>query len=68
MIVGSKMDGPNFVFSFSTETNRTYTIQATVSLNPPNWQSIATFAGDGSAVTIRDAIMDGQRFYRVLVE
>ena len=68
MIVGSKMDGPNFVFSFTTETNRTYTIQATTTLNPPNWQSIATFAGDGSVVTIRDAIMDGQRFYRVVVE
>jgi len=68
LIFGSKMEGPNFVFSFTTETNRTYTIQATITLSPPNWQPIASFAGDGSVVTIQDAIMDGKKFYRVLVE
>ncbi len=68
VIFGAKTDGPNFIFSFTTETNRTYTIWTTTTLTPPNWQSIATFAGDGSTVSIEDALVGGQKYYRVSVE
>jgi hypothetical protein len=68
LIVAPQVNGPNFVFSFTTETNRTYTIQSSGTLSPPNWVSITTFAGDGSVVTITDAILSGQKFYRVLIE
>jgi hypothetical protein len=68
VIVGLRVDGPNFVFSFATETNRTYTIEASATLAPPSWQPLAVVPGDGSLVIISDALIYARRFYRVSVE
>lgn len=67
-LFGMGVQGTNFVFSFATEANQDYTVQFTDSLNSPNWQSLKGISGDGSVAVISDPIVDGQRFYRVLIQ
>jgi hypothetical protein len=65
-IFSSTLEGTNFVFSFVTETNRTYIVQVTDSLSPTNWQNLTNLQGDCSVVTVRDSVTNAHRFYRVL--
>lgn len=58
--------GGNFNISFETTAGRTYIIEYTDSLNPPNWQPLPNVTGDGTVKTITDAAANGiRRYYRV---
>src|SRR6266542_1048191 len=54
-----------FSFSFTTASNRTYTIERTLTLIPVNWQPLTNLLGDGSMMTVTDSIPSAtQQFYR----
>jgi len=56
----------SFSFSFSTESNRTYTVESTITLSPVDWQTLTNLVGDGSVVTATDSIQaEAQHYYRV---
>jgi len=68
-IVNPQMSGNQFRFSFGTEANRTYSVQYTISLAPPDWQILTNFTGDGgSALIIDPSAGDAQRLYRVATQ
>jgi uncharacterized repeat protein (TIGR01451 family) len=67
VIFGSKVDGTNFVFSFATQTNVSYTVEFTDALPPTAWQAITNVPGDGSVSAFSDSITNTQRFYRLLI-
>ena len=57
-----------FSFSFPTESNKTYLVEHTMSLNPVYWQTLTNMAGDGGVVTVTDSTQaETQQFYRVKV-
>jgi len=61
--------GNQFSFSFSTESNRTYLVEHTISLSPVYWQTLTNVVGDGSVITVTDLIQaEPQQFYRVKVQ
>jgi len=61
--------GNQFSFSFSTEANRTYTVEHTMSLSPVNWQTLTNLVGDGSVLTATDTIQaEAPQFYRVIAQ
>jgi hypothetical protein len=58
-----------FVFSFNTSTGKTYTVEATDTLAPTNWQAILSIPGTGSANRVtNDSTLSLQRFYRLRAE
>lgn len=58
--------GGGFTFSFLTQSNRNHSVEWTESLNPPAWQPLTNFQGDGTLATITDpAAGITSRFYRV---
>jgi hypothetical protein len=58
-----------FVFSFDTTTTNNYTVEATDSLAPTNWQDLVTMPGSGSLMSVtNDTSTPSQRFYRLRVE
>jgi hypothetical protein len=66
-IFNMALNGTNFTFSFTTELNRTYTVQFTDSPQPPNWQTLTGASGTGGVVTIPDSATNAQPFYRILI-
>ncbi len=53
-------------FNFSTETGWNYTVQATGSLLPSNWQTVAGYTGTGGNISFNDPVAaTTNRFYRV---
>jgi hypothetical protein len=57
-----------FSFSFSSESNRTYLVEHTRSLNPVYWQTLTNVVGDGGVITVTDVVLgEPQQFYRVKV-
>ena len=62
------VSGGTLSFSIFAMPGFSYRVQASDSLNPPNWQTLEEFAGDGSTKTIPDPATGPQRFYRVLFE
>ena len=63
------VQGTNVSFSFQSTAGITNVIQYTDALNPPNWQVLTQFVGDGSLKTIverRDAVVT--RFFRISLE
>ncbi len=60
--------GNRFGFSFSTESNRAYVVERTISLSPVYWQTLTNMIGDGSVLTVTDSNQtETQQFYRVKV-
>jgi hypothetical protein len=58
--------GTRFSFSFPTETNKTYLVERTKTLNPVYWLTLTNVVGDGSVFTAIDStVADAQQFYRV---
>lgn len=58
--------GNDFIFSFASQTGRTYSIQYTPSLNPIDWQPLTSVPGTGATVSITNQnVTATQRFYRV---
>jgi hypothetical protein len=55
-----------FTLSFSTQTNRSYTVEWTDSLSPPYWQDLTNFMGDGSMAFVSDLLPSADiRLFRV---
>ncbi len=62
------LSGGKLSFSFNTTIGLTYVVQESDSLDPPNWQPLKEFAGDGGTKTISDPATGPRRFYRILVQ
>ena len=62
------VSGGSLSFPVSTTVGTYYTVQASDSLAPPNWQTIASFSGDGTVKMVSDPIGPGARFYRVVLQ
>jgi hypothetical protein len=59
--------GDNFVISFQTNPGNTYTVQYTDTLDPPNWQSLPSIAGNGAVEWVTNSAPGiAQRFYRLI--
>lgn len=68
-VLNASATGTNFSLSFPTATNRTYTIERTVSLTPASWNPLATVPGNGSMRTVINTnATNVQQFYRVRVD
>ena len=68
-IQAPRLDGGQVQFAVQTESGITSQVEYTESLSPPRWTVLQTILGDGSVVTVSDAITNApQRFYRVRVE
>jgi hypothetical protein len=51
---------------FPTQGGHSYTVYYSTSLNPANWQTLASINGDGAVETVTDSTSNGaKRFYRV---
>lgn len=48
--------GTNFLFSFQSEPGKTYVVSGASSLNSPNWQTLATVAGNGAVLTVSNSV------------
>jgi hypothetical protein len=60
------LDETNFVFSFGTRTDRTYSVEWTDSLEPANWNTLTNLPGDGTVLSVTNENLNGaQRFYRI---
>jgi Big-like domain-containing protein len=60
------LSGDQFGISFTTELNRIYTLQRTLTLNPMGWQVVTNVVGDGKVKSVIDSIAtSAQQFYRV---
>jgi hypothetical protein len=57
-----------FNLSFTTVSNRIYTIEFTDVLPATNWQVLQTLPGNGTTWTVNYALTNGSRFFRVKVE
>ena len=69
VLFNTKVNSGNFVFSFITETNHSYVIEYTDSLEPVNWLPLGSpVPGTGGGITVTDPLNVGQRFYRVKLE
>jgi hypothetical protein len=59
--------GNNFILSFQTELGKTYTVQYTGTVAPPNWQSLPGVPGNGSVVSVTNSAPSvPQRYYRLV--
>ena len=58
-----------FTFQIETEAGRTYTLLYTPELNPPDWHSLNSFSGNGSAQTVTNSVPAiDERFYQIRVD
>jgi hypothetical protein len=62
------ISGGNLKFSIDTQPGLTYLVQATESLSPPDWQTLATLRGDGTRKNFSDPVVQPQRYYRVIIQ
>ncbi len=60
--------GGNLSFFVDTQPGFTYLVQATESLSPPDWQTLATLEGDGTRKSFSDPVVQPQRYYRVIIQ
>jgi hypothetical protein len=61
--------GNDFILSFNTAINRSYTVQYSDQLPAPAWSNLTVVAGNGASVTVTNFnVPSGQRFYRVQTE
>jgi len=59
--------GTNFTVSFQTAPTKTYTVQYTDTLVPPNWQSLPSVAGNGAVESVTNSAPGiAQRYYRLI--
>ncbi|MDE3066725.1 MAG: hypothetical protein KGJ60_04150 [Verrucomicrobiota bacterium] len=66
-IVDPRWLGSGFALSFQTQTNQSYTVQYTYSLNPVSWQTLTNFSGNGTMTSVTNqAPTNATCFYRVL--
>jgi hypothetical protein len=61
--------GDDFVFSFETQPNHTYTVEYLDALATQPWTTLTNLVGSGSNVTFTNTIStSGARFYRVTAQ
>jgi hypothetical protein len=59
----------DFRFSFATQADRDYVVQATDTLSPPDWTNVTTVPGTGGTVTVTNHnLSPTQQYYRVITE
>jgi hypothetical protein len=68
-ILSASGAGTNFSLSFPTATNRNYTVEQTISLNPTGWNTLTSIPGNGLVRTVINTnATNAQQFFRVRVE
>jgi hypothetical protein len=60
--------GGGLSLPISTVPGVVYAVQGTDQLNPPNWRTLKTITGDGTAKSFSDNAGPAHRFYRVVLE
>ena len=60
--------GDDFVFSFETQSNHTYTVEYLDALATQPWTTLTNLVGSGSNVTFTNTIITSARFYRVTAQ
>ncbi|HEY6169702.1 MAG TPA: hypothetical protein VI454_16810, partial [Verrucomicrobiae bacterium] len=69
LIINPARVGNDFTFSFATQSNRTYTVKFTDSLNPASWQTLTNFTGDGTVASVTNQnVTATERCYRVTTQ
>jgi hypothetical protein len=59
--------GNNFTLSFQSDLGKTYLVQYTDTIAPPNWQNLPTVPGNGAVQTVTNSAPDiAQRYYRLI--
>jgi hypothetical protein len=59
----------DFRFSFATQADRDYVVQATDPLSPTDWTNVTTVPGTGGTVTVTNHnLSPTQQYYRVITE
>jgi hypothetical protein len=59
--------GNNFTLSFQTDLGKTYLVQYTDTIAPPNWQNLPIIPGNGGVQTVTNSAPDiAQRYYRLI--
>ena len=59
--------GNSFILSFQTGLGKTYTVQYTDTLAPPNWQNLPGVPGNGAAESVTNSAPGvAQRYYRLI--
>jgi len=65
-ILNPMRNGNDFIMSFDTVSNHTYTAQYAGSMPPPGWTNFASVPGNGTVLTVTNySVPPGQRYYRV---
>jgi hypothetical protein len=64
-IVDTRIEDGNVTFSFQTASGQSYTVQYQDALANGTWNTLQSFAGDGSVKSITNTLSSPQRFYRV---
>ena len=68
-ILSANRGGDDFVLSFPTTLNRTYTVERAASLPTSSWTTLSTFPGNGSVRSVTHTNASAtQQFYRVRVD
>ena len=62
---GGARTGNEFILTFTTNADRTYTVQHTPTLNPAAWLDLPTLPGTGAPRTVIHTTADTLHFYRV---
>jgi len=62
------VSGGTLTLPVKTTSGVVYVVQASDSLSAPDWQTLASFTGDGTIKTASDPANKPQRFYRVLLQ
>jgi hypothetical protein len=59
----------DFMFSFATQSDCAYAVEAAGTLAPPGWTNVTTVPGTGGSITITNQnVPPGQQFYRVITQ
>jgi hypothetical protein len=65
VMVHPRSSGNHFVVSVRTTVGKTYYLEATPTLNDPQWTTVTNAAGNGPLKDLTDSNPGAQRFYRV---
>lgn len=66
-LVAPSVVGGSFSLSFATQLSRSYRLETTATLSPPNWQLLQSILGDGTTRAVTVPLSNfPQQFFRVL--
>ncbi len=61
----SQIQGTNFLFSFQSASNQTYFVESSTNLSSGVWSQLQMVSGNGSILTITNALSSSPLFYRL---